>query len=196
MHFMPDTEDEDSAAETFWPESYKQVIRGDFRELIGDQLNDGKQLRHIYQQRYTEKYSDLNQFAGKIADMIAIGVENGADDTFDEIISAFLTESPLPEVPGYAHYFWPKVFPAKAKQKLWQSIIDEYNQDNIYQHAYNVGYQDAYRNFDTYINRVAEIVVTGAINGADDMLEAIYQSFAPLYPLPPARRRPRRLKQW
>ena len=64
MHFMPDTEDADSAAETFWPEGYKQVIREDARQLIGAQLNDGKRLRHIYQQRYSEKYTDLNQFAG------------------------------------------------------------------------------------------------------------------------------------
>ena len=50
--------------------------------------------------------------------------------------------------------------------------------------------------FDKYIEQVAEIVITGAINGTDDMLEAIYRSFAPLQPLPPARRHPRRLKMW
>ena len=196
MHFMPDTEDEDSAAETFWPEGYKQVIREDFRQLIGTQFNDGKKLRHIYQQRYSEKFSDLNQFANKIADMIAIGAENGADDAFDDIISAFLTEAPLPEVPGYARYFWPQLFSEEPKKKLRQSIIDEYSQDNIYQHAYKVGYEGTYRNFDEYIKQIAQLVTTGAENGADDMLEAIYRSFAPLYPLPPARRHPRRLKQW
>ena len=95
MHFMPDTEDADSAAETFWPEGYKQVIRDDVRQLIGAQLNDGKRLRHVYQQRYPEKYTDLNQFANRIADMIVIGTENGADEAFDDIITAFLTESPL-----------------------------------------------------------------------------------------------------
>lgn len=196
MHFMPDTEDEDSAAETFWPEGYKQVIREDFRQLIGDHLNDGKPLRHVYQQRYSEKYNDLSQFTSKIVDMIAIGAENGADNTFDEIVSAFLTEFPLPTVSKYAHYFWPKVFTEKVKNKLRQIIIDEYGQDNVYQNAYKVGYEGKYRDFDDYIQRIAEIVVTGAINGADDMLEAIYQSYAPFYPLPPARRLPRRLKQW
>ena len=53
MHFMPDTEDADSAVETFWPEGYKQVIREDVHQLIGAQLNEGKRLRHIYQQRYS-----------------------------------------------------------------------------------------------------------------------------------------------
>ncbi len=196
MHFMPDTEDEDSAAEKFWPEGYKQIIREDFRQLISDQLDGGQPLKHVYQRQYSEKYSDLGQFTSKIVDMIAIGAENGADDAFDEIISAFLTESPLPEVHQYAHYFWPGVFPEPVKNKLRQIITDEYRQDGVYQHAYKVGYEGKYRDFDEYIQRVAEIVLTGAINGTDDMLEAIYRSYSPLYPLPPARRLPRRLKQW
>ncbi len=203
---MPDTEDADSAAETFWPEGYKQVIREDARQLIGAQLNDGKKrLRHIYQQRYSEKYTDLNQFAGKIADMIAIGTENGADDAFDDIIASFWTESPLPEVRRYARYLWPQSLPQKVKKRLQQVIVDEYSQDDVYTHAYKVGYgcnardnanKGSYRTFDEFISQVALTVVTGAMNGADDMLEAIYRSFMTLYPLPPARRHPRRLKSW
>ena len=193
---MPDTEDEDSAAETFWPEGYKQVIREDVRQLIGAQLNDGKKLRHVYQQQYPEKFTDLNQFANRIADMIAIGAENGADDAFDDIISAFWTESPLPEVRRYARYFWPQAFPQRAKKRLQQVIVDEYSQEEVYSHAYKVGYEGSYRNFGEFISQVAQLVVTGAMNGADDMLEAIYRSLASLYPLPPARRHPRRLKTW
>ena len=196
MHFMPDTEDADSAAETFWPEGYKQVIREDARQLIGAQLNDGKRLRHVYQQRYSEKFSDLNRFAGKIADMIVIGAENGADDAFDDIITAFLTESSLPEVLRYAHYFWPQALPHRAKNRLRQVIADEYSQDEVYSHAYKVGYQGSYRNLGEFISQVAQVVVTGAMNGADDMLEAIYRSFVTTSPLPPARRHPRRLKMW
>ena len=197
MHFLPDTEEEDSAAETFWPEGYKQVIRDDFRQLIGAQLRDGKKLRHIYQQRYSEKFTDLNQFANRIADMIAIGAENGADDAFDDIISAFLTESPLPEVQRYARYLWPQLLPERARKRLQQVVVDEYGRDDVYNYAHKVGYQGSYRNFDAFINQVAQLVVTGATNGADDMLVALYRSFlAPLYPLPPARRHPRRLKVW
>ncbi len=195
MHFMPDTE-EDSAAETFWPEGYKQVIRKDVRQLIGVQLNDVKRLRHIYQQRYSEKYTDLNKFVSRIADMIVIGAENGADDAFDDIITAFLTDSPLPEVRRYARYFCPQALPQREKKKLHQIIVDEYSQDNVYNHAYKVGYQGSYRNFGEFISQVAQLVATGAMNGADDMLEAVYRSFVPLYPLPPARRHPRRLKIW
>ena len=196
MHFMPDTEDADSAAETFWPEGYKQVIREDARQLIGAQLNDGKRLRHIYQQRYSEKYTDLNQFTDRIADMIAIGSENGADDAFDDIITSFLTESPLPEERRYACYLWPKVFPQSDNKRLHRVIVDEYSRDEVYNYAYKVGYQSNYRNFDEFISQVAQLVVTGAMNGADDMLEAIYRSFATPCPLPPARRHPKRLKIW
>ena len=205
MHFMPDTEDEDSAAETFWPEGYKKVIREDVRQLIGAEFNDGKWLRHVYQQQYSEKYSDFNQFAGRIADMIAIGTENGADDAFDDIIDAFLTESPLPEDRRYARYLWPQALPQRVKRKLEQVIVDEYSQDDVYNHAYKIGYgcnardnvnKGNYRNFDEFINQVAQLVVTGVMNGADDMLEAIYRAFVTPYPLPLARRHPRRLKMW
>jgi histidinol-phosphate/aromatic aminotransferase/cobyric acid decarboxylase-like protein len=197
MHYMPDTEDEDSAAETFWPEGYKQVIRDDFRQLIGAQFKDGKKLRHIYQQRYSEKFTDINQFVGRIADMVVIGAENGADEAFDDIMSAFFTESPLPEVRRYARYSWPQLLPERVKKRLQQVIVDEYSRDNVYTYAHKAGYQDSHRNFDEFINQVAELVTTGAANGADDVLEALYRSFLePLYPLPPARRNPRRLRMW
>lgn len=196
MHFMPDTEEEDSAAEKFWPEGYKQVIREDIRQLIGARLNDGKRLRHIYQQQYSEKFADLNQFAGRIADMIAVGAENGADDTFEELMGAFLVEDPLPEGREYVSYFWPQAFSTSIKNKLAQVIVDEYSQDNIYQHAYDSYYQGKFRSFDEFIDQVARTVIIGAVNGADDMVAAIYRSFVTPHPLPPARRYPRRLKLW
>ena len=196
MHFMPDTEDKDSAAESFWPEGYKKVIREDMRQFIGAKIGNGKKFRHIFQRSFSEKYTDLDQFTNKIADMVAIGAENGADNTFDDIVSAFLTEAPLPEERRNARYFWPQAFSPPIKERFRQVIIDEYSQDNVYNHAYNVGYQDSYRDFDEFIGRVAQLVITGSANGADNMLEAIYRSFMIYSPLPPARRYPRRLKLW
>jgi len=202
---MPDTEEEDSAAEAFWPEGYKKVIRDDVREEIGTLLNNGKRLRHVYKQQYSEKYSDINEFVNKIADMIAIGADNGADDAFDEIIDSFLTESPLPEERKHALYLWPKLITKQVKEKLRQIIIDEYTEDDVYSHAYKVGYgpnardntnRGSYPNFGQFINHITRLVATGATNGADDMLEAIYQAFFTSSHLPPARRHPRRLKSW
>ena len=196
MHFMPDTEDEDSAAETFWPEGYKQVIREDVRRLINVQLDDGSRLKRVYHQRFSEKYSDLSQFLNKIAGMIVIGAENGADDAFDEIIDAFWTESLLPAERRYTRYFWPQALPRGSENGLRQVIIDEYSQDKVYQHAYKVGYTGSYATFSQFINHVACLVVTGTINGTDDMLDKTYLSFGTGLPLPPARRHPRRLKIW
>jgi len=195
MHFMPDTEEQDSAEETFWPEGYKQVIAKDVREVIGAHFSDDRRLRHIYQP-YSAEYRDPAQFAGKIADMVTIGAENGADDAFDEVISAFVAESPLPEERRYARYLWRPILPTGVKRKLRQVIIDEYRQDDIYNYAYKAGYQPGYRHLDDFIDRVAQLVVTGTMNGADDMLETIYRSFLTASPLPPARRHPRRLKRW
>ena len=73
MHYIPDTEDEDSAAESFWPEGYKQVIREDVRQFIGAQLKNKKQFSHVYQKQYHERFSSHGEFLDKIADMVAIG---------------------------------------------------------------------------------------------------------------------------
>ena len=196
MHYMPDTEDADSAAEKFWPEDYKRVIREDFRQLLGTRLNEGKDWQRIYQRQYFEKFADFSQFAGKIADMVVIGAENGVDDAFDDIINAFLTETPLPAVRRYVRYIWPQALPQKVKNRLRQVIVDEYSRDEIYNYAYNAGYQDSYRNFSEFIEQIARLAVTGVENGADDMLAAIYRSSLTSSPLPPARRHPRRLKSW
>ena len=196
MHFMPDTEDADSAAEKFWPEGYKQVIRRDFRQAIAARFNTGKKLQHVYQRHYSEKFVDLDEFVSKITDMVAIGAENGADDAFDEMMDAFLIEAPLPEGRRYARYFEPQSFSRSIKTNLTQIVIDEYSQDNVYQHAYESYYHQKLPSFNEFIARVAQTVVTGAMNGAEDMLEAIYRSFMDPRPLPPARRYPRRLKLW
>ena len=196
MHFMPDTEDEDSAAERFWPEGYKQVIRDDVRQSVGVRIKDGRRYRHIYQQRFSEEFTDLNQFVGRIADMIVIGAENGADDAFEELMEAFLVEAPLPEARRYARYFWPQALSQRVKKRLQQVIVDEYSQDNIYRHAYDSYYQGKFRSFNEYIIQVARSVVTGAMNDADDMVAAISRSFLTPHPLPLARRYPRRLKLW
>ncbi len=196
MHYMPDTEDEDSAAETFWAEGYKQIIREDVRQAIGTQLNSKKRFNRVYQRGYSEKYSSYSQFLDKIADTVTIGAENGADDAFDDIVDAFLVEAALPEMRRYIHYFWPEAVPQAVKKKLRQVIVDEYSQDDVYDFSYKAGYRDDFRSFDGYINQVAELVVTGAMNGANDMLEAIYRSLMCLSSLTPARRHPRRLKTW
>lgn len=196
MHFMPDTEEEDFEAETYWPESYKRIIREDVHQLLCAQLGKGNRLRHVYEQQYSPSYPDLNQFTNRIAGVLVIGAENGTDDAFDGVISSFLTESPLPKAQSYARYLWPQVFSTEIQRKLQQSVVDEYSQDNVYLYAYLVGYRGSFPEFEQFIDYISHLVVTGAMNGADDMLERIYNSFMISSPLPPARRHPRRLRSW
>ena len=193
---MPDTDEEDSAAETFWPEGYKQVIRDGVPPLVRNELFNNKTFENIFKQGYKEKFSDHAQFLEKITDMVAVGAENGADDAFDDIIDSFLKEAPLPGMRAYAHYSWPVPILPEIKSRLSQKIIEEYGKDNIYLHAYKVGYQKTFLTFEDYIKMVSELVTTGMINGANDTVESIYRSFMRLAPLVPMRRRPRRLKMW
>lgn len=195
MHFFPDTGDADTAAESFWAENFKRLIRADFRRHIGVILA-GKTLKHIYGQQFSQEYSSLRQFEDRIADMITIGAENGTDSAFDDIYTAFLTESPLPAARSYAVYFLPEAFPHTLRRTIKQAIVAEYGQERVFRHAYKVGYQDSDRNFAEFISRVADLVVAGAMTGADDILGKIYRSFLTRCPLPPARRYSKRLKSW
>ena len=196
MHYLPDTEDEDSAAEAFWPEGYKQVLREDVPQLINAQLNSKPQFKRVYSKGYSEKYSSHGQFLNRLADMVAIGAENGADDAFDSVVDALLAEDALPQIRRYARYTWPQPFSHGSGERLRQIIVDEYRQDDVYSFSYKVGYKNDFPTFDEYLNGVAQRVITGAMNGANDILEAIYRAFMHLAPLPPARRHPRRLKNW
>jgi len=196
MHFMPDTEDEDSAAETFWPEGYKQVIREEVRRAIATQLASKKRFRRVYRQGYSGWFSSYEEFLDRIADMVAIGAENGADDAFDDVVDALMEEEALPELRRYTGYLWPNALPRDVREDLHCVIVDEYTQDDVYRFAYSVGYKNDFSTLEGYIDRVAELVENGARNGANDALEGIYCSFMGLHRLMPVRRYPRRLKMW
>ncbi len=196
MHYLPDTEDEDSAAEKFWPEGYKQVIRDDVPGWVSAKLHEKAHFEHIYNTVYSEKYSDHSDFLNRMGSMIAVGAENGADDAFNDIMDAFLYELPLPDVRQFANYLWPEALSEDSTEQLRRVIIDEYSVDGIYTNAYSMGYTETYAGLDEYIDRVSEIVVAGTRNGANDALERIYRSFMVHTPLIPARRRPRRLRTW
>ncbi|MDO8674035.1 MAG: hypothetical protein Q7O66_21700 [Dehalococcoidia bacterium] len=122
--------------------------------------------------------------------------ENGADDAFDDIISAFLYEHPLPEVRRYARYLLLPILPQPVQETLERTIVDEYRLDEVFIHAYRVGYSHVYGDFDGFLQKMADLVITGVINGVDDMLTLIYRAFLNGGPLPPARRNARRVKNW
>ena len=195
MHFLPDTDDEDAAAESYWPDSFKQVIQKEVSQAARAQLNE-RSLLYGYQQQNQKKYPELGQFIDRIVTMVVIGAENGADDGFNAIYRTFLTESPLPEINHYTHYFWPQIFSPKLRNRIHQAVVYDYGQDDAFEYAYKDGYAKDYSNFAEFIDEMAWLVVTAVMKGFDDMLGRIYRAFVSKQALPPARRNPKRLKSW
>ena len=193
MHYLPDTEEQDSAAERYWSDDFKQIIREEVRQAVKLKLKE-KRLRHIYEKRYQDKYADAGQFANRIVEIVIIGAENGADAGFEMIFKAFLTESPLPEIARYAVYLWPYIFHQKIIDRIQNAVVFDYRNDETFKYAYNVGYQKEYSTFDEFIDQIACKITTSVINGTDDMLARVYTAFLNCQPLPPARRNPKRLK--
>lgn len=194
MHFVPDTEDEDSAAEEFWPEGFKQVIREDVPGAIIGQLTGGRRYRRLYQQVYGDRFTGYEQFLERIAEMVAIGAENGADDAFDDILDAFLEEDALPDPRVYTAYLWPEALAEITRGRVRQIVVNEYGEDDIFRFAYDVGYKNDFGSYRQYLERVGDVIVAGARNGANDALDGIYRSFMDRDRLLPLRRYPRRLK--
>ncbi len=126
MHFMPDTEDEDSAAETFWPEGYKQFIREIAPSFYKIALTQDKPFLPVYERDYKGRYPDYGEFIAKLADILAVSLDNGADNAFDDIVNSFLKEAPLPQVRAYARYFPAAILNAEIKDKLHKVIITSF----------------------------------------------------------------------
>lgn len=195
MHFLPDTEDVDAAAESYWPDSFKQVIQKEVGQAARAQL-DERSLLYGYHEQNQKRYPELEQFIDRIVTMVVIGAENGADIGFDAIYRAFLAESPLPEIHHYAHYFWPQIFTPDLRQKIHQAVVYDYSQDDAFEYAYKDGYAEAFSNFSEFIDEVGRLMVIAVMKGFDNMLGRIYRSFVSKLDLPPARRNPKRLKSW
>jgi hypothetical protein len=214
MHFMPEDE---GYQEKLWPDAYKAVITGEFRSVVATELRTADVLRHAYDagarseaggQETTGqfpdfgrsadlgKFADFDRFADRITDMLVAGAEKGADEAFDDIVNAFLYESPLPAPRVYAAYLLLPSLPESIRRPLMGQIVQEYSEDEVFVHAYNVGYCELYPDFESFMDEVAASVALGVLNGADDMLTAIYRSFATGGPLPPARRNAKRVKNW
>ena len=153
-------------------------------------------MHNVYYQQYAKQFHNLERFVERIAEMLVVGAEKGSDEAFDDIVTAFLYEYPLPTPRIYARYLLLSKLPEEVSQPLTQKIVDEYRQDEVFIHAFNVGYYDLYESFEQFLKEYASLASVGVVNGIDDMLTAIYRSFAAGGPLPPARRNAKRVKNW
>ena len=193
MHFMPEDE---GYEEKLWPDGYKTVIKNGFRDLIAEKLRSEDTLKNVYDNTYSEKYADPEKFLERITEMLVIGAEKGGDEIFDDIVTAFLYEMPLPEPRIYANYLLFNTLPESVRGPLMKWVIDEYREDEVFVHAYKVGYWDLYDSYEDFLTQTGRLVSIGLTNGLDDMLAGIYKAFAVGGLLPPARRNAKRVKNW
>lgn len=193
MHDLPDTDDADASAEKFWPEGYKDVLRMDLKQAFVTMVLACEAFRSFYESSYTERFGDYESFVDRLAEMIVIGAENGVDLVLGEVYDAFRNNSPFPDKRYYAMYFWPEVFTENLKKGLASKAFEEFDNHHAYVHIYEDHYESDL-SFDEFIAQIADLVVMGAANGADDALGDIYRAFLDRAPLPTARRRPRRLR--
>ena len=193
MHFMPEDE---GYEEKLWADGYKTVIRKRLPSVISFALRSEDTLRNIYKQQFTDQFVDLDRFIERITEMLVIGAEKGCDEIFDEIITAFLYEDRLPEKRVYARYLLLSRLAEEVSRDIIRQVIEDYSTDEVFVHAYKVGYRDLYETYEQFLDESAGLAVVGALNGIDDMLAAIYKAFAFGGHLPLARRNPKRIKNW
>lgn len=193
MHDLPDTEDQDAASERYWPEGYKNVLTGLLHQEVRQRILEAGAFKSLQEDRYAKGFPDYERFADRLAQMVVIGAENGADDMFEEIYASFRQDRPLPADRAPARYFWPGPFSAEVAEALRQSLVAEYGGHHAFHHIHEDHYAGSL-SFEAFIQAIADLVVCGARNGADEALGHIYQAFVGHAPLPPARRRPRMLR--
>ncbi len=193
MHFMPEDE---GYEEKLWPDGYKAIVQDRLPAIIASALRSESTLENIYNRQYTAQFPNLEKFIERITEMLVIGAEKGGDEAFEEIVVAFLYEDQLPEKRIYSHYLLLSALPEELKRDIMQQIMEDYAPDEVFLHAYKVGYWDLYETYEAFVNDTAGLAVIGLVNGIDDMLTGIYRAFAMDGPLPPARRNPKRIKNW
>ena len=193
MHEMPDTEGADAASERLWPEGYKQRIRHVVSQRMVDSLREAGAFEHVYESHYTSALENFQIFVERMAEIVTIGAENGTDGAFGEIHSAMRRGLDPPMARVRARYLWPEPFDEELKAKLRHEIKVEYRQSHALEHLYEDHYLGDL-GFEDFVDRAAELLVVGGINGADDSLTAVYRALLDGSPLPMARRRPRRIQ--
>ena len=193
MHDLPDTEDADAAAERYWPEGYKEIIREKVGQSLAVEMLKAEAFKPAWEENYTNKFDTYERFINRLAEMVVIGAEKGTDEMFEEIYQSFRKDAPLPEPRKRARYLWPEPFTPDIKDEVHRKLIEEYGGHHAYEHIHEDHYENI-MNYETFINQVADLALVGAINGADNTLEGIYRSFLAASPLPPARRKSRRIQ--
>ena len=127
MHDVPDTDDADAAAERYWPEAYKEIIRSRLSRIVSARFQEDEAFSGVYERGYKDRFDSYERFVNRLAEMIVIGAENGVDDVLEEVYDAFRRSKPLPGKRLYGRYFWPEPFDEALKETLHQAVFDDFS---------------------------------------------------------------------
>jgi hypothetical protein len=127
---------------------------------------------------------------------VIIGAEKGADLALEKMARALSDGQPLPTFASYFHHLWPFPVHDEIREAIHSAIVEEYAREHLLEHAFEDYYRGRWLGFSSFIAGLADNIVLGLFNGAEDMLADLYVSFLKSVPLPVARRRPMLLKIW
>ncbi|MEO0248764.1 MAG: PAS domain S-box protein, partial [candidate division WOR-3 bacterium] len=82
-------------------------------------------------------------------------------------------------------------------QRAWhESICEEYSREHTLTHVFEDHYEQTGLEFSMFVSQLAQNLVIGMTNGAEDAMARIYLCLMHRAPLPTGRRNPRLLKRW
>jgi len=196
MHDVLDTERLDYGREIPWPQHFKAEIRKRLGAYLTEQFIREKGFASLYQKAYQDIWPDYRAFVQAMANATVIGAENGADRALEKMARTLDVGESLPTLGSYVHHLWPFPLPDEVREIINSAIVEEYAREHLLEHAFDDHYRDRWPDFMAFITGMADNMVQGLLNGAEDMLAAFYGSFLKGAPLPVARRRPLLLKTW
>jgi hypothetical protein len=193
MHYMRDTGDQEALEERYWPDEFKQIIRKELKDALSREM-PSQSLNRLYRRHYSKMYRDVRHFVDEIIYILVISAENGADDGFDIVYRAFLNEARLPEPRRYARSYMPQVMTEDIENRIRESVVESFRNDDDFIYAYHDGYTLDYSHNEDFLQAVAGLVAAGVAAGLDDKLGQLYRSFLIGRPPVTIRRNPKRLK--
>lgn len=197
MHDVIDTEAEDLASESYWPDDHKRPLRKRLPDCVLREAEKHSVSREFFRKRLVGSLSCRDDCLNFLGHAITIGAENGSDQALARI-STFLRKGgdfASAAIP-YSFYLWPTLFPPEVQEEIREEALAAFSREHLLEHFYEDHYRKTYPSFIDFIRAIAERLLTGAVNGADEMLRWILAALALGLPLPPVRRYAKLLKRW
>jgi hypothetical protein len=196
LHDILDTEKTDLQGEVAWPQEFKKSLREGLSSHVSEKFHANKAFKLLHERFYRTAFVSYHDFVAAVSNLVVIGAENGADLVWAMMVDALEAGSVLPSHSPYARNLWPLPAPEELKMSWQRKISEEYLSDHVLGHVYEDHYKQSRQDFPAFVSLLAENLVNGVTNGAEDTLAAIYRCFMRGAPMPVGRRNPRMLRSW